>query len=70
MLRVSNMIPEEEFQYKGDKSPSLGGGFITNKISAIGMFDEGTDRKDSPFWDHENAFEIQKALDVNPFSIR
>ena len=41
----------------------------STKISAIGMVDDGNNRK-SPFWEPENVFEIQQALDKNPFDYR
>ncbi len=40
----------------------LGTGLESNKISAIGIpADDEYTRKDSPFWDADNIFELQSA---------
>ena len=46
------------------KSPLIGGGLESNKISAIGL---GNDyRKDSPWWDNDGMFESQQNYSKNP----
>jgi len=47
------------------KSPFMGGGIESNKISAIGL---GNDfRKESPWWDNDGMFESQQNYSKQPF---
>lgn len=42
------------------KSPIDFNNVLSNRISAIGLANDNTDRKDnSPFWDRDNVFELQ-----------
>ena len=59
--KITSVIPEEELELRDSliKSPfAAGGGMLGNKISAIGIGDDYTGRKDSPFWDGENVYEL------------
>ena len=62
--KLSSIIPEEELDLRGlDRSPHLIG-LQSNKMSAIGFNgDDYNHVKESPFWNNDNAFEFQHALE-------
>jgi len=61
--KITSVIMEEEFDYKNCmKSPNLIPDMYDNKISAIGYIDDQTGRKDSPFLDQDNLFDLQSVF--------